>query len=67
MQSLFYIVNANTASFLMFLMEEPEAARELLEYCYELELRFALAQVAEGAEILGIGTSALVAGMDDPF
>ena len=44
--------------FLMFLMEEPEAARELLEYCYELELRFALAQVAEGAEILGIGDAA---------
>ncbi len=41
--------------FLMFLLEEPEAARELLDYCYELELKFALAQAAEGAEIIGIG------------
>ena len=44
--------------FLMFLMEEPEAARELLDYCYELELKFALAQVAEGAEIIGVGDGA---------
>ena len=44
--------------FLMFLMEEPEAARELLDYCYELELKFALAQVAEGAQIIGIGDAA---------
>ena len=41
--------------FLTFLMEEPEAARELLDYCYELELKFALAQAAEGAEIIGVG------------
>ena len=44
--------------FMMFLMEEPEAARELLDYCYELELKFALAQVAEGADIIGIGDAA---------
>ena len=44
--------------FLMFLMEEPEAARELLDYCYELELKFALAQGAEGAEIIGVGDAA---------
>ena len=44
--------------FMMFLMEEPEAARELLDYCYELELKFALAQIAEGAEIIGVGDAA---------
>lgn len=44
--------------FMMFLMEEPEAATELLEYCYELELKFALAQASEGAEIIGIGDAA---------
>ena len=44
--------------FMMFLLEEPEAARELLDYCYELELKFALAQAAEGAEIIGIGDAA---------
>ena len=44
--------------FMMFMLEEPEAARDLLDYCYELELRFALAQVAEGAEIIGIGDAA---------
>ena len=44
--------------FMMFLMEEPEAARELLDYCYELELKFALAQVREGAEIIGVGDAA---------
>ena len=44
--------------FMMFMLEEPEAARELLDYCYELELRFALAQVAEGAEIIGVGDAA---------
>ena len=43
---------------MMFLLEEPEAARELLDYCYELELKFALAQAAEGAEIIGIGDAA---------
>ena len=44
--------------FMMFMLEEPEAARDLLDYCYELELRFALAQVAEGAEIIGVGDAA---------
>ena len=29
-----------------------------MDYCYELELRFALAQVAEGAEIIGVGDAA---------
>ena len=44
--------------FMAFLMEEPEAALELLDYCYELELRFALAQIREGADIMGIGDAA---------
>ena len=44
--------------FLTLLMEEPEAARELLDFCFTLELKFALAQVAEGAEIIGIGDAA---------
>ena len=44
--------------FLMFMLEEPEAAHELLDFCVELELQFALAQIRAGAEIVGIGDAA---------
>ena len=44
--------------FLMFIIEEPEAADELLDFCVELELQFALAQIRAGADIIGIGDAA---------
>ena len=44
--------------FLLFMTEEPEAADELLDFCNELELRFALAQIREGADIIGVGDAA---------
>ena len=44
--------------FFMFMMDEPDAAHELLDYCFELERGFALAQVREGAEIIGVGDAA---------
>ena len=42
----------------MFIIEEPEAADELLDFCVELELQFALAQIRAGADIIGIGDAA---------
>ncbi len=44
--------------FMEFILDEPESARELLDYCFELERRFALAQIREGAEIIGVGDAA---------
>ena len=44
--------------FLMMLMEDPDAARELLDFCYEQERLFALAQVEAGADIIGMGDAA---------
>ncbi len=44
--------------FMYFMMEEPDSARELLDYCYTLERDFALAQVEAGADIIGIGDAA---------
>ena len=45
-------------NFLLFMMDEPEAACDLLDFCNELELQFALAQIREGAEIIGVGDAA---------
>ena len=44
--------------FLMFMVEEPEAADELLDFCAEQELQFALAQIRSGADIVGVGDAA---------
>lgn len=44
--------------FLMLMLDEPDSARELLDYCSELELSFALEQVRAGADMIGIGESA---------
>ena len=41
--------------FLMLLMEEPEACRQLLDKCLEQGERFAQAQIACGADIIGVG------------
>lgn len=48
----------NVAPFMYMMMDEPEAAQELLSFCYEQELKFALAQVDAGADIIGIGDAA---------
>lgn len=45
-------------NFLLFMMDEPEAANDLLDFCGELELQFALAQIREGARIIGVGDAA---------
>ena len=44
--------------FMYMLMDEPEEAHELIEFCYELETEFALAQVRAGADIIGMGDAA---------
>ena len=46
------------APFMMMMMDEPEAAQELLAFCCEQELRFALAQIEAGADIVGVGDAA---------
>ena len=46
------------ADFLYLMMDEPEAAQELLDFCQEQERIFALAQIAAGAEIIGLGDAA---------
>ena len=46
------------APFMMLMMDEPEAAQELLSFCCELELKFALAQIEAGADIVGVGDAA---------
>lgn len=46
------------ANFMYMMMDEPEAAQELLAFCGEQELRFALAQVQAGADIIGLGDAA---------
>ena len=38
--------------------DDPEFVRDLFEFVLELELRFAKAQVTEGAELVGIGDAA---------
>lgn len=44
--------------FLYMMIEDPDAARELLSFCYEQETAFALAQVRAGADIVGVGDAA---------
>lgn len=46
------------APFMLLMMDEPEAAQELLSFCFEQELKFALAQVEAGADIVGVGDAA---------
>ena len=46
------------AEFMYLMMDEPDAAQELLAFCGEQELRFALAQVQAGADIIGLGDAA---------
>lgn len=46
------------AEFMYLLMDEPEAGHELLAFCAEQELKFALSQVEAGAEIIGLGDAA---------
>ena len=41
--------------FLMLLLDEPEAARQLLDICLEQGERFAHAQIEAGADIIGVG------------
>lgn len=43
---------------MMNIMEEPEAAKELLDICTQGAITFALAQVKAGADIIGIGDAA---------
>jgi len=47
------------AEFMFMMMEEPEAAHELISFCAEQELAFALAQIEAGADIIGLGDSAV--------
>lgn len=44
--------------FFMTLLDEPEAARHLMDICMEQELRFADAQVKAGADMIGLGDAA---------
>jgi MtaA/CmuA family methyltransferase len=44
--------------FMMDLYDDPPFARELLDFATELEIAFALAQIAAGAEIVGVGDAA---------
>ena len=46
------------APFMLLMMDEPEAAQELLSFCFEQELKFALSQVEAGADIVGVGDAA---------
>ena len=46
------------ADFLYLMMDEPEAAQELLDFCQEQERLFAIAQIDAGAEIIGLGDAA---------
>jgi MtaA/CmuA family methyltransferase len=46
------------------MVNEPEAVRDLLEICTQAEIRFALAQVEAGAEIIGLGDA--VASLTSP-
>lgn len=48
----------NVAPFMMLMMDEPDAAHELLSFCHEQELKFVLAQIEAGAEIIGLGDAA---------
>lgn len=48
----------DVAPFMMLMMDEPEAAQELLAFCCEQELKFALAQIDAGADIVGVGDAA---------
>jgi len=52
------------STFLEDLALEPEAARDLMEVCCEAGIRFALAQVEAGADIIGIGDA--VASLMNP-
>ena len=52
------------SAFLEDLALEPEAACDLMEVCCEAGIRFALAQVAAGADIIGIGDA--VASLMNP-
>lgn len=44
--------------FMMATVEEPEFASALMDWTTEMEMRFALAQIAAGADIIGIGDAA---------
>lgn len=46
------------SNFLCEMMDEPEAAHELLSICMEQSALFALAQLNAGADIIGIGDAA---------
>ena len=43
------------SDFLMDLLEEPEECERLLEICTETSIRFARAQIAAGADTIGVG------------
>lgn len=43
---------------MMTIMTEPDAAKELLEYCTQGAIKFALTQIEAGADIIGIGDAA---------
>jgi len=48
----------NVAPFMYMMIDEPEASEDLLDFCFEQELKFALAQVEAGADIVGMGDAA---------
>lgn len=43
------------STLMMDLFERPEWVTELLEFCVEQEIKFAAAQIAAGADIIGLG------------
>ncbi len=45
-------------NFLMDLIQRPEWAEELLEICGQVAVKFALAQIEAGADIIGLGDAA---------
>ncbi|MEW5867174.1 MAG: uroporphyrinogen decarboxylase family protein [Bacillota bacterium] len=47
------------------LIERPGFVKEVLEFCLEMESRFAIAQLDEGADIIGVGEA--VASLISPF
>lgn len=48
----------NINNMMLDIIEEPEAAAELLEICTEEAIAFSLAQIKAGADIIGIGDAA---------
>ncbi len=48
----------NVEPFMFLMMDDEDAASDLLSFCYEQEREFALAQIRAGADIIGVGDAA---------